>query len=49
MEPLNQNKMSNEIRKYIVSVLLRLSLYILPKGDFKNKFAVFLHNEIINL
>ena len=41
--------MSNEIRKYIVSVLLRLSLYILPEGEFKNKFAVFLYNEIINL
>lgn len=41
--------MFDEIRKYIVSVLLKSSLYILPKGDFKNKFSVFLYNEIINL
>ena len=41
--------MIDEIRKYLVSVLLRLSLYILPKGDFKNKFSVFLYNEINNL
>ena len=41
--------MIDEIRKYIVSVLLRLSLYILPKGDFKNKFSVFLYSEITNL
>ena len=40
--------MINEIRKYIVSVLLRLSLYLLPKGEFKNKFSFFLYNEIIN-
>jgi len=41
--------MGNEIRKYIVSVLLRLSLYIVPEGEFKNKFSMFLYNEIMKL
>jgi hypothetical protein len=41
--------MITEIRKYIASVLLKLAFYIVPKGEFKNTFSVFLHNQIMNL
>lgn len=41
--------MITEIRKYISSVLLRLAFVILPKGEFKNNFSVFITNEIMNL
>lgn len=38
-----------EIRKYIASILLKIALFVLPNSQFKNNFAVFLYNNIMNL
>jgi len=41
--------MKKEFRKFIASKLLRLTLFILPSCNFKNSFAFFIQNEIMNL
>ena len=41
--------MKEQIKLWLTSLLLKWAISICPEGNFKNKFAVFLHNEIINL
>ncbi len=38
-----------EFRKYVTSALLHWALDVCPAGDFKNRFAIFLHMNIEKL
>jgi hypothetical protein len=41
--------MKNEIKLWLTSLLLKWAISICPEGNFKNYFAIFLRDNIINL
>jgi hypothetical protein len=43
------DKMKNEIKLWLTSLLLKWAISICPEGNFKNYFAIFLRDNIINL
>jgi len=43
------NKLKRELRLYIVVLLLKWALYLLPEGDFKISFSLFLLQNLDKL
>ena len=41
--------MTQEIKKWITSLLLKWAFNICPEGKFKTKFALFIQSDIMNL
>jgi hypothetical protein len=41
--------MLTELRKLIASWLLRLTMSVLPEGELKNNFSVFICENIVKL